>query len=247
MSRNLKRKSRVTSPYSPASYSLASTRPSKKPRIASYQRGYIRRAGYYGRFSQPGGEWKFFDTSSSPGAISSTAQIVEDSINEVVQGVKENERIGRKCVIRSINFRYQVTLPEKNDEASPVAGDLIRVVMYVDKQANGATAAGSDILQTNTNIQSFNNLSNSNRFRILYDKVHQINYTTLAADALNNFEHAEVVQHHAFYKKCNIPIEFNSTTGAITEIRSNNVGIMCISKNGIATFLGNTRIRFSDS
>ena len=50
----------------------------------------------------------------------------------------------------------------------------------------------------------------------------------------------------SFYKTCNMPIEYDSTTGAITEIRSNNIGVLLLSRNGVCTFGSKFRVRFSD-
>lgn len=213
----------------------------------SFKKGYDRQSGYYGRFSGRNQEWKFHDISIVDAEVSTTANIVQDSCNKIAQGTTESTRIGRKCVLRQINFRYQVNLPEKQDQTNPVAGDNVRVVLFIDKQCNGAAAATTDILESGTNFQSFNNLANSGRFITLMDKTHTVNYQTLTADAANNYEHARVVRVFKYYKKCNIPIEFNSINGAITEIRSNNVGVLLISSDGVAEFIGNMRIRFSDS
>ena len=56
----------------------------------------------------------------------------------------------------------------------------MRVMLYHDKQANGATAAVLDILES-ADYQSFNNLVNSGRFRILMDRTYAMNYLTLAS------------------------------------------------------------------
>jgi len=51
------------------------------------------------------------------------------------------------------------------------------------------------------------------------------------------------------YKKCNIPIEYSGTTGAITEIRSNNIFLLASSDgqaDDLVTMVGNCRVRFSD-
>lgn len=193
------------------------------------------------------GEWKFHDISMVDSVVSATASIVEDSCCAIAQGITESQRIGRKCTLKSINFRYQVNLPEKNDVASANAGDNVRVILYQDRQCNGAAIATTDLLESGTNYQSFNNLANSGRFRVLMDRTHTINYQTMTADALNNFEHARVVSSHSWYKSCSIPIEFSSTTGAISEITCNNIGVLVVSSDGVAEFIGNMRVRFSDN
>lgn len=148
--------------------------------------------------------------------------------------------------IKSINWHYRVTLPEQNQAPTPIQGDSLRVILFVDHQCNGATAAVLDILDVAT-IHEFRNLVNVGRFDILLDKTHVINYRTLASDATAKYDQGFVLEEYKFYKKVSIPIEFNAQAGAITEISSNNVGVLLISTNGLCGFASKFRIRFSDA
>ncbi len=47
-----------------------------------------------------------------------------------------------------------------------------------------------------------------------------------------------------FFKKVNIPIEFDATAGAITEITSNNIGILLIADGSLVNFDSKIRLRF---
>ncbi len=188
---------------------------------------------------------KFFDFTYDDAAIA-VGGTVEDSVNQIAQGVTESQRVGRKCTITAINWRYTLNLPENDAVATPLDGAISRVILFQDRQCNGATAVVLDILET-ANYQSFRNLSNSGRFNILMDKNHILNYRGLASDGAGVVSQADVKSDHTFYKKCSIPIEFNSTTGAITEIRSNNIGILVISSNGTPGMLSKLRLRFSDN
>ncbi len=210
--------------------------------------GITRQSGYWGRFSGGRVEKKFHDVDLDDAVIAAVGTIT-DSINKIPQGVTEKTRIGRKAVLTAINWRYNITLPEQNAVATPVLSDTVRVIMYLDKQCNGATATIADGIVETANFQTFNNLANKDRFKILHDKLITINYTTLASHgfAADTFEQGEVQRNGSFYKKCYLPIEFDSTTGAITEIRSNNLGVLIFSKSGIAGFDSKIRLRFTDS
>lgn len=72
-----------------------------------------------------------------------------------------------------------------------------------------------------------------------------MNLTTMASDNGGVVSNSAVVRNGSFYKKCNVPLEFSSTTGAITEIRSNNIGVLLISAEGTAKFDSSIRIRFT--
>lgn len=95
-------------------------------------------------------------------------------------------------------------------------------------------------------IKEHRNLSEENRFTILYDKLHNLAYGGIASETSDTVTQAASIQNFVMYKAVNIPLEFSSTTGAITEIRSNNIGCLVISDIGTCGFQGNVRLRFSD-
>ncbi len=136
--------------YSTAAQQLAAARPSyKKPRTQPPKTYNITK------------ELKFFETQVNVSPVASTGTIpVSGSVVKIPQGTEENERIGRKCTIKSIHCRYQAEL--RGASNSSLQSDVLRIIMYLDKQANGAAAAVSDISETAT-WQTFNNLSNSGR------------------------------------------------------------------------------------
>lgn len=207
--------------------------------------GYDRTGGYYGRFAGSKGELKFFDReiNESP---TQQAGTVTNSINLVAQGTTEVTRNGRKMTIKSINWRYTLFLPEQDAQGTPTSSDTVRIVMYVDKQANGATAAVTDILET-AGVHSFRNLANTNRFVVLCDKQHTLNYRGMASDGAGLVSQGMVINHYTYYKKVDIPIEFNATAGAMTEVMSNNIGVLILSYSGVASIDSKVRIRFSDA
>ncbi len=226
-------------------YTKPYARPYKKRRM--FVPGRDRVGGYYGRYATRDGELKFFDATIDD-AIVAQGFVVQNSrsINAIPQGVTESQRVGRKCTIKSIHCHYEVKLPAVDAAATPGNADVLRVVIYLDKQTNGATIAGTDLFEFD-DWQSFRNLANSGRFHILYDKFHALTPPNLASDGAGVVSHTELLRDFSFNKKCNIPIEFSSTTGAISEIRSNNIGLMIGSRTGLAGFSSEFKVRFSDN
>ncbi len=218
-----------------------SFKPRFRPRISRGTRGFTRVSGFFGRFG-PGGELKFHDLDIDDATIATNGTIAQASINIIAQGVTEVQRIGRKCTLRSINWRFNIRLPE--GVAVTTTSDTVRVIVYLDKQTNGAAAGVTDILETD-DYQSFNNLANKSRFRTLMDRTYDIN-SDLSGDG-TTVDSPRFNMNDSFFKKINIPIEYDATTGAITEQRSNNVGVLLLSKNGLCTFNSKMRVRFSDN
>lgn len=205
-------------------------------------RGYTRTVGYYGRYNaSPGSELKFFDGIEGANGSDNNGEIVQDSLVHIVQGPEEDQRIGRKCTIKSIHMRGQFILSTATNPA--IAGDRVRVIVYQDKQTNGATATVANLLQT-SDIDSFRNLENSGRFKYLLDKTYTLN--AMAASGNGSTDQTfESVRHFKWDKNCNIPIEYSATTGSMTEIRSNNIGVMMIPHvSNISTFAFHWRVRY---
>ncbi len=221
-------------------------RPYKKYKRTSraFKPGVDRTGGFYGRYSGRSGELKFHDVDLDDSIIAAGGTVTP-TINIIIQGITESTRIGRKCTIKSINWKYHMDLPEQDAQMTPEASDTVRVILFLDKQANGATAVVLDILET-ADFQSFRNLANSGRFNVFMDKTFSINYMTLASDGAAVVSSNSVVRDYSYYKACNIPIEYSGTTGAIGEIRSNNLGVLLLSKSGKAGFQSKFRLRFSD-
>lgn len=209
----------------------------KRARTAAYRRPSYTRATAYAAAA----ERKFWDGAKANSTIGAAGEVNELSLNLIPQGVTESTRVGRKCTVKQILIRGDVKLPSAIVKDS---NDRIRILVYLDKQANGATAAVLDLLEAAT-IDSFRNLAESSRFNVLMDKTIDLNKTAAAGDGTtNDFE--QYFQSFKFFKNCNIPLQFNSTTGAISEISSNNIGVIAITHQGKAQLAYNWRLRYSD-
>lgn len=188
---------------------------------------------------------KFLDSIFNVAPVLGPGSTVADSINEIVQGTGESERIGRKVTLKGIYWRGLVSLVPNPVVAPAQAKDVYRFILYLDKQANGQLAAPADIYNaTNLGFQSFRELANTQRFRILVDQTRSI---TAAAGATGVGPYITPEHNIIGGKRCNIPIEFSGNTGAIAEIRSNNIGILMFSAGGVNLDVSfNIRIRYSD-
>lgn len=205
--------------------------------------GYTSATGFYGRFNGPGRELKFLDTESSfsidrTGEVPATGQLVL-----IPQGATQSTRIGFKCTIRSIQWRAVV---EMVPDASVNSSGVAYIYLIQDTQANGAAAAVTDVFTSASLEKGLLNIANASRFRILKKWVLDFNSQAGVTTAYNS--HA---RHVEYFKKCNIPLDFNGATGAITEIRSNNLFIiagsaLANSDDEISVF-GSFRVRFDDN
>ncbi len=212
-----------------------------RPRLARATRGFQRVSGFFGRFGK-GGELKFHDLDIDD-AVIAAGMNVQGIINNIAQGTTEVQRIGRKCTIRSINWRYAIDLPASTTSAS--TSDVVRVMLVLDKQCNGALPGNTSILESN-DFQSFNNLANRSRYRTLMDRTYDIEASSGGGDGTTE-DYGESILNDTFFKKVNISLEFDAVLGAITEIRSNNLIVLIGSRSGLAGFGSKMRLRFSDN
>lgn len=224
--------------------------------MLSKKRGRVtsaKRAGKRARFPQrrgrraiQNGELKFHDVDLDD-ALVATGGTVTPTVNIIVQGIAENQRIGRKVTIRKIQWKYDIDLPAQSNAADITQGDIVRVIMYIDKQTNGATATVTNILES-ADYQAYRNLTNVGRFRIVLDKTHSINRRVAFTDGTNTASTPEVVTGtFTLFTNSTIPIEYSGVNGTIDEISTNNIGVLLISREGTAGFESKIRLRYSDN
>ncbi len=206
--------------------------------------GYTRSSGFFGRFKGSEREMKFHDIDINDAVVQAGGNIAEDSCNVIAQGVTESQRVGRMCHVKKIMWRWELVLPTTAVAADTC--DVVRIVLYWDRQTNGAAAGVTDILETD-DFQSFNNLAHRKRFKILYDKTIAMNCESGSGrGTTDTLSYGCRIRTGSFYKKCHIDIEFDSTTGAITEQVSNNIGVLLVSSAGKTGFNSKMRLRFTD-
>lgn len=128
--------------------------------------------------------------------------------NGITQGVTPTTRSGRKVLMTSILCNWVVRQIGGN-------GGNFRIVLIYDKSPNGAFPASADIFEQD-NFLSGMNLSNSDRFQVLMNEITPPTGTT-----------AGWTQSGTFYRKLNLPIQFNNgNAGTIADITTGAVYIL---------------------
>jgi len=210
--------------------------------------GYTRTVGFYGRYDK-GGELKFTDENITLNPIPANGTIFlngsgEASMLRIAQGTGESQRIGRKVTIKKIQWRFRIELQPQTSSANTICN--VRLILYLDKQTNGAAATITDVMQANT-VHTFKNLQNSGRFVILMDREYVLKSHAGGGNGTAE-DYGEDMIIDTFYKDCSIPIEYSSTVGAISELKSGNINLLMFGSPGSITQLaGRMRIRYSDN
>ncbi len=115
----MKRKRGPATRWIPRAQWLAARKPGgRAPRAPAARRA----------FTQPSPELKFHDLDIDDAVIAANGQI-DPALNLIAQGVTESDRIGRKCTILSIGWRYTVILPVRDALATPGQADTVRIML----------------------------------------------------------------------------------------------------------------------
>jgi len=203
--------------------------------------GFIRKTGAYGLRGPAGIEKKWFDYTINQGTIPDNGTIVP-SVNGVIQGSGVNERIGNKITIRNLNCRFWVSI----DNASGfVASSVIRYIIYVDKQCNGAAATPADLL-TGALVGSYRNMDTVDRFQVLADKFLILGPKAYGSTTAGTTFGTDSMTMRKFSWKGALQINFGGAGGTINLIRSNNIGILFIGSPSGANVQGGIRIKYTD-
>lgn len=191
-------------------------------------------------------ERKYFDTIRAANIPGTGGTIFSPSLNLIPQGATQTERVGLKCTVVSIHLRIVQFVTSA--AVASATGDAHRIILYLDTQTNGAPATPAQILTAPIDINAFNNLEFSPRFRILMDKTSPIHTTAGGLNAAVGSSSPNYLIRK-YNKKCRIPLRFSGATGAITELQSNNLGVLILSAAASANCLVayTARIRYTDS
>nr|WAE43282.1 MAG: capsid protein [Cressdnaviricota sp.] len=125
------------------------------------------------------------------------------------QGAEFYKRVGTRVNMKSAHVHIDIA----NIATYITGASSIRIMVFYDRQANGAYPAFADILQINdTGATLFNagiNMANRSRFSILRDQVFIL-------------DEAAQVGHHInwFIKTKGLEVEFGTDTGGIADVKT---------------------------
>jgi len=227
--------------YNPLRRRYGTRKPYTTRRRRYARTGLTRRAGFYGRFGTGRGqraqiEKKFIDTPFA-GVVDTTLEPL-GSITNIPQGATQGQRIGYKCIVKSIQWRANWTLP-----AGAASNDKVFMWIVQDTQTNGAQASTTDIWTNTVASTALRNIQNGDRFKVLHREAIDLNANAGVAAAYDGD-----YQTTEGFLKCNIPLVFSGATGVITEQKTNSIGIYLGTSlnDDIIQFNISTRLRFTD-
>lgn len=179
-------------------------------------------------------EKKWFDTLASGQNPTTGGAFPISNANSIDDGTLDTERVGAKIQLTAVQYHFEGALA-----STDTASNLVRLILYADKQPNGATATVTQILQNN-DFLSFRNLDNLDRFDILDDSI-----VELKAEAGVSGTLVMSRCYKGIYKKVNYPVAYASDAGTFP-ISGACIGLLVIAKSATGVYSVRTRVRFMD-
>jgi len=188
-------------------------------------------------------ELKFKDTTKAQTALASAGTIFNDTLVGMVEGNTDSTRIGNRITARSVMVRGTAKMAAT--AAATDTSQTVRIIVYLDRQANGATAAVGDILAS-ADYRSFNNLDNSDRFRTLAEETIDIKLSG-ATETAGAYTYGECKKSFFLKAKLNLDFKFKGNAGSVADLSGNNIGVLVISEtDNIGTCGYIARVRYTD-
>jgi len=170
--------------------------------------------------SQPGGTTSWANANASP--------VTEGALTTPSRGSDVNQYLGNKLDMTSLHIRGQIAIQGGNALSvtrHPVY--LVRVIVFMDKNTNGTQSDGN--LVVDDGIFGYRNLGETQRYRILKDKIFRVktdqHYTAEAAAPVGVEGTVTKFSWNFNFKKP-IMIQMDGDGGDVTTVRNNSVQIL---------------------
>jgi len=189
-------------------------------------------------------EIKFFDTVfPAAGIPAGPASLIDSTVvAEIVNGTGPSDRIGRRIKVVKVDYSYALQLVGASGN-----NDCARYDIWLDRQCNGIAPAPGALYTSAATLgtNQMPNLFNEKRFKRLYTKTHLFNtMNSIGAGGVGS--NVGMKFEGSFRPNC--VIEYDDTTGNITDLTSNNIFQCWSSDSGLCVIQSNfVRIHYVDA
>lgn len=169
-------------------------------------------------------------------------------LNGIAQGDGEEQRDGRRVVLKSIFVTGYVTQgPLVNQTVGADVGRVILALVH-DKQTNGAQLNSEDVFKNPSGSTAHvahlvRNLQYSQRFDVLWKKTYVMPPLPTSYDG-TNMEMGETGIKFKVWRTLDLPVQFTGTGSTVASIADNSLHLIAFG-SGAGLSLGyNARVRF---
>jgi len=220
------------------------TRRAKKRSYKKPRRGTMRS---FSALAPPRYEKKFKDTPLNAAMLEfSTAGVVQNSFVTMQGGSDNGERIGNRITVTNINA-HLCAITGTNASNPGLDNTVVRVILGIDKQCNGANTVIGDVLQS-ASPYAFRNMYTLNRFVILKDKLFVMDPQVYVSTP-NVSQVGRVLK---FSWKGQLPIMYSDNTASIGNIETNNIFLLVVTDRTATAgqtdgMVGTVRVKYTDA
>jgi len=214
----------------------------QKRRVAARLPPFIPKRNIARRALLQKAELKVFDTIlafnfDTTGEIPATGQLCFITTGDTLLN-----RDGAVVMVKSIQIRGTLTFVPG---AAATAAAVPTLYLIQDKQANGAAAAVTDVLNSTDLMLAMPNVPNQFRFKTLRRWQWNLAATAGVTTAYNNV--TATMDEYIEFKKP-LQLRYQASAGAITDLVSNNLFLIAGSnaQDDTVSFSGTARLRFTD-
>lgn len=173
----------------------------------------------------------------------------KNSLSGVAQGDSPIERDGRMYTITSLHLKGELFFIPQASIAAVVSDVVVRVLVILDTQTNGAQITGGDVMVTDqpSDHFAFRNLENTKRTRVLWDKTFVLPANNVNEGAEFKFSCGGATRKFVVNQrfKNGLKVRTGGTSNGIGQIKDNSLHIMAVaSVNGFCTLTYEKRMRF---
>jgi len=197
----------------------------------------------------PGGqitaENRYFDTERTSTAIAQSAVSWAGSeldpntsamlcLFAPTQGDDIANRQSRRIFVKKIRISGVLIVPPQTAQAAADPEQNIRIIVYKDKQTNGAQSQGEDLIESGAGsdaVHMYQNLKNLGRFEVLYDK-----YFVMSQRYLTGLTGAYVqsgqTKNFKISLKPNCVVNYNALNGGtVADVIDNSFHLIALTDN----------------
>lgn len=172
-----------------------------------------------------------------------------DCLSAAAQGDGPSSRGNRQYVIKSLHIRGIVAQEVTEGETAPPSQGLLRVVVVLDKQTNGAALSAADVMEDFAGTHDylgFRNLEWTKRFTVLADFTLMPDPLIVNEGSSNLFAAPWRQQSFKVNKtwKNGIQVNMTGTTAAVTNVLDNSIHVIASSKVDGTHLVYRSRVRF---
>lgn len=168
------------------------------------------------------GEKLFHDVTTTGAAVDTTPLIINCNVMDV--GAAVGQRTGRRIEMQSIYVRM-----ETHSGTTPT-GCAIRVILFYDKQTNGAQPGATDVLDANR-PEAMLNMDSRQRLEVLADKTY---VQTVQSGGAATAGFVKTFNFHKIFRKLRCRDTIYSGTGSgIADIATGGLFIMLLSTEAV--------------